>query len=278
LKDVIIMRAMTALDFAPQELIAPETFVILKDLEAYSEPEDDAVEEIDIRSKLQNFLNTSKHDVDLSEIDFNGSREEILDHFAELLADADARQESKQQESPKKSKKQLIKEQKEEELASLQKQGLSSVYKQLAKTLHPDLEQNQEVKAEKEVLMKKLTSAYKNNDLHSILTLEIEWMEKSGNAETKTSSDEQLKVYNSILKDQVADLERTLHELRYDPKYAPIAQYCQDPYMPPKNVMALSLKKLKSETKFNTETVNALLSAQAEHVLNAILDSYATFY
>lgn len=46
--------------------------------------------------------------------------------------------------SKPKTKKELIKEQKARELEILQNKGLNSIYKRLAKGLHPDLEQNLE--------------------------------------------------------------------------------------------------------------------------------------
>ncbi len=48
-----------------------------------------------------------------------------------------------------------------------------SFYRQLARTWHPDLEQDYKQRVLKESLIKQLTIAYKNNDLSELLSLEV---------------------------------------------------------------------------------------------------------
>lgn len=69
-------------------------------------------------------------------------------------------QEKEPIEKPK-SKKEINRELKAQKLADMQKQNLGQIYKQLAKVIHPDLEQDEELKNEKVELMKKLTDDYK---------------------------------------------------------------------------------------------------------------------
>jgi hypothetical protein len=90
--------------------------------------------------------------------------------------------------------------------------------------LHPDLEMDPLVKAEKEALMKKLTVAYDNQDLHTLLSLEITWMNRTAsNSESHVQeAEEQLSVYNALLKDQVKSLEEELDALFMHPKFMDI--------------------------------------------------------
>ena len=60
--------------------------------------------------------------------------------------------------------------------------------------------------------MKRLTSAYDNGDLHALLLLEMEWMNRTS-GQGKVQSDDQLKIYNSLLKDQIASLEENIISL-----------------------------------------------------------------
>lgn len=111
----------------------------------------------------------------------------------------------------------------------MQKRSLNTIYKQLAKTFHPDLEPDNEKKKQKEELMKKLTVAYEKSDLYMLLSLELEWMNNSGGI-AKSHSDEQLKIYNLILKDQVEELQRDIHFIWDFPKYYPLQRFYNESF------------------------------------------------
>ena len=130
---------------------------------------------------------------------------------------------SKEENKPK-SKNELLKEAKAQELEQLQKNGIGSIYKKMAKVYHPDLEQDPEKKADKEHRMKKLTEAYDNKDLYTLLSLEREWMDPS---EDKQNIDH-LKIFNSILKDQIKDLELEIEMISAHPKYIHIQSYIDE--------------------------------------------------
>lgn len=170
-------------------------------------------------------------EVDLSQVDSSDDEATIIRKLFQAVQAARENQQDKQKEhlagAKPKSKRELQKEMKQKELEALQKKGLGTVYKQLAKTLHPDLEQDPTLKSKKEKIMKRLTSAYENNDLHELLSIEIDWMGQTENAggQEKMQSDEQLKIYNSILKDQITDLELKLEMSHLNPKYISISNY-----------------------------------------------------
>lgn len=120
-----------------------------------------------------------------------------------------------------KSKRQSAKEARLQQAEEIRKKSLSTIYRQLAKVLHPDLEPDPERKQRKSALMQDLTSAYRNNDLHNLLRLELAWIEREeGDLERLT--DEKLAVYNQVLKEQTDELQWELDELPHHPRYQPI--------------------------------------------------------
>jgi hypothetical protein len=103
----------------------------------------------------------------------------------------------------------------------LRKRSVANIYKQLARVLHPDFERDSERQKEKVELMQELTEAYRQNDLHTLLRLEMQWIEnESGDVEHLT--EEKLGVYNEVLSGQVEGLEQRLRDLIFRPRYRPI--------------------------------------------------------
>jgi hypothetical protein len=101
------------------------------------------------------------------------------------------------------------------------KRSIANIYKQLARVLHPDLERDSERQKEKVQLMQELTAAYRQNDLHTLLRLEMQWIaNERDNLERLTEA--KLGVYNDVLAGQVEGLERRLRDLVFHPRYRPI--------------------------------------------------------
>jgi hypothetical protein len=86
--------------------------------------------------------------------------------------------------------------------------SITELYKELIKLLHPDLEQNETLKIEKEQLIKELTLAKENNDLHDMLVIKQKAYEIN-KAEIKFDSYslDTLKAYNKILKQKIDHLK-----------------------------------------------------------------------
>ena len=104
------------------------------------------------------------------------------------------------------------------------KRSIANIYKQLARVLHPDFERDSARQKQKGELMQELTVAFRQNDLHTLLRLEMEWIEnEGGNVERLT--DEKLSVYSEVLAGQVEGLERRLRDLALHPRYRPIVAY-----------------------------------------------------
>jgi hypothetical protein len=131
------------------------------------------------------------------------------------------RDEKVQQKAAKKSKnaKQLAHEKLQAEIAEAKKKNLSTIFRQLAKLFHPDLEQDEERRLEKEILMKELTIAFEAKDMHRLLMLELKWIHKE-NDHLASLTDDKLKIYLEILKEQAADLEREKYALVQHPQYS----------------------------------------------------------
>jgi hypothetical protein len=141
---------------------------------------------------------------------------EIQEEMASKIED-----DTEQNNNRKKTPKQLQKEIKRKEMEALRERNIKTIYKQLAKTLHPDLEPDETLRKEKEIVMQQLTAAYENEDLHTLLKLELQWIYKESNHLNELSNDK-LTLYNDVLKEQVEELEFQLDMLPKHPQYMPM--------------------------------------------------------
>ena len=101
------------------------------------------------------------------------------------------------------------------------KRSIATIYKQLARVLHPDLERDRDRQKQKMELMQELTAAFRENDLHTLLRLEMQWIEKEG-GDVERLTEEKLDVYNEFLNRQVEGLEQRLRDLVFRPRYRSI--------------------------------------------------------
>ncbi|MBA3816938.1 MAG: hypothetical protein H0X29_10575 [Parachlamydiaceae bacterium] len=252
----------------------PEVCAIFKDIVGVDFQELALLEMNNFKKNIEEKFKKEGVDIDLSNIDDNHYEFEIRSKISEALSEFREKMEEQQSKSqPKqKSKRELEKEKKAQELENVQKKGLSTIYKQLAKVVHPDLEQDPAKKSEKEVLMKRLTHAYDNNDLHALLALEIEWMNRSENDVTKNAqqSNEQLKIFNSLLKKQTESLEEELSMVCMNPKYFSIQDYLIDDFYTPIFQMQIDLRQAQSSLKEYREVAKKLLSKDPLKTLRAI--------
>lgn len=220
LKELLLLKIQEVINLYDINTVSVEVREMFQDLEGVSYEEYIAGEVSELQKSIKDDFGV---DLDLSSMGKGASQEEMLKHFMEAMQNAEM--EFKAEVKPKKkTKKELEREAKAQKLESLQKEGLGTIYKQLAKAFHPDLERDPQQKVEKEILMKQLTTAYDEKDLHTILSLEMEWMSRSGN-QGKNQTDDQLKVYISLLKEQVYTLEAEIDMVGLHPKYFPIHNF-----------------------------------------------------
>lgn len=234
LKDLIAsMLTHLTQHLLPSE-INPEIKNIFEDIMEFDFEEEMAKEIDSLKEDITRFGSEQGINIDLSEINEKDTKEEIMAKFQKAFfneLEKNGREPKKEPFSKikKKSQQQLKKEEKLKEIAEIQKKGLSTIYKQLAKALHPDLELDPSLKIEKEALMAKLTTAYDNQDLHTLLTLEINWMNRFSSTQTnRLLADEQLKIYNSILKDQTESLKNELDSLHLHARYFDLLQILEE--------------------------------------------------
>ena len=202
IKKMILNRLDTLFNANAIEESDEELSIILKEIVGNDYENRQEEEFASFKAKTEQLFEENGIDLDLSDLSekdgeaafFERLRSSTTEELFEKLFD-----QIRGETPPEmKSKKQLEEEKQEAELAFLQKKGISSLYKQLAKLFHPDLEQDPIRKKEKEDLMKVLTHAYKTADLHTLLSLEITWLGQS-KEHIKTRTDDQLKMYNKVL-------------------------------------------------------------------------------
>jgi hypothetical protein len=166
------------------------------------------------KSEIKEMFRKMGFDVNLDHIDIGMSREDILNMLT-----------SKMKEHSKKESDSTNEKEYEPEHIN---DNISVIYKQLAKVFHPDLEQDPNKKSKKEALMKQLTVAYGNNDLASMLQLEMTYFSKPG--KISETSQENIRIYNAILKDQIKKAENELDSLAMHSRYEVLRKYFQEKF------------------------------------------------
>ncbi|MBL9139105.1 MAG: hypothetical protein JNK85_24775 [Verrucomicrobiales bacterium] len=232
LKRLISHQLQMLLDYYG-DLDSPELETIYKTVQGKTLDESDREELESTRAQMQDLCDFMGIDMDLSEIKEGISEEQLNRKFEELEARLNAAQGqaefqaqsggSPRREKPK-SKRQLEREARDRAAEELRTRDIGRLYKQLAKLLHPDLEPDAARRQEKEAAMKRLTTAYKDGDLHTMLRLEVEWILQE-QADANRLTDEKLAIYNDVLKEQVFELEEELRNLSSHPRYQPLHRF-----------------------------------------------------
>jgi hypothetical protein len=198
--------------------------------------QEDDNEEFDfLREMIEQTARQAGVELDLSDLDPNGDPEEFERTVRERLGTASAlfgdmadSPEAAEKPRRKPTKAQAEKERKRLELEDAKNRDLKSLFKQLAKAFHPDLEPDPLLKEHKKVWMQRLNTAYAANDLREMLQLEMEWLGEEA-TNLATAGDEKLKVYCMVLKEQIDDLKRQTHHLPDEPQYGPLQRF-RDPF------------------------------------------------
>ena len=229
------------------------------------------------RQEMEATFNEFGIDIDLSDMKPGMSDEALAAKAAEMKTRLQEEIEKQQQSftpPPRgKTARQLEREKREKLAGELRKKTVATMYKQLARVLHPDLELDPERRRQKERLMQELTVAYSNNDMHTLLRLEMEWIQRE-EGEIERLTEEKLTVYNQTLKEQAQGLEQELRELPCDPRYQPIAVF-EGPFRAsvrddgPAEAYGLDRANASIEA-----SIRDLRSSNGLEILRAILRSY----
>lgn len=128
----------------------------------------------------------------------------------------------------RKSKQQLRREERERLLEEVRRKNIHHLYRQLAKVFHPDLEQDPARILQKEELMKQLTIAREQEDLLTMLQLELNWIQEEGRHPDQLTN-EKLHLYNITLKEQAEDLQEQINALFHHPRYEFLQGFAKSP-------------------------------------------------
>ena len=212
-----------------------------------------------LRAMMEETAREAGLEVDLSDIDLRQNPEEGMRKLHERLAAAKAA--AARPLSRKQTKSQIERERKQRAVEEAKQRDLKTIYKQLAKVLHPDLETNPDLRANKEEWMKRLTSAHAAGDLRELLRIEMEWLgEEASNL--AAAGDEKLKVYSLNLKEQIDDVKSRTFTLIDEPQYSSLRRIMDDfsRHIPRTDLLKQSLA---AKVRDNQELLNSLQKGDA---------------
>ena len=111
-----------------------------------------------------------------------------------------------------KTRKQLEREAKARLESERASQSIREVYRKLVSSLHPDREPDTTERARKTVLMQRVNQAYDKKDLLQLLELQLE-LELIDPSSSASLSEDRLKYFNKVLKEQLAELVREIEQI-----------------------------------------------------------------
>lgn len=148
-------------------------------------------------------------DLDLSSPDDLLARAQEKIHASQREFDAERQAREKRQTKRAKSAKQLAFEERQQAEAHQLSGSIREVYRKLASALHPDREADPRERDRKTALMQRVNQAYDKQNLLQLLELQLE-LEHIDQSAINNLSEDRLKHYNKILKDQLAELEQEI--------------------------------------------------------------------
>lgn len=146
-------------------------------------------------------------DLDLSSPDDILARAQAKMHELHTQYDADQQVREERRAKRTQSAKRLAHEARQQAEKRQLSQSIREVYRKLASALHPDREIDPQERDRKTALMQRANQAYDKNNLLQLLELQLE-LEHIDQSAINNISEDRLKHYNKILKDQVAELEQ----------------------------------------------------------------------
>lgn len=179
-----------------------------------STPEEDAAVLDEMREAMQEILG-----VELPQDMEFASPEDMYRHFQEQMRQeeerdrvreaAKAEHHAKRKQSPKRAAAQERARAEEAEVHL----SIREVYRKLASVLHPDREPDPVERERKAALMQRVNQAYASKSLLDLLELQLE-LEHIDQSILENVSDDRLKRWNKILKEQLRGLDQELAEVK----------------------------------------------------------------
>lgn len=197
-----------------------------------------------VRKGMKSMFDMMGVDVDINGFNQNMSEEEMARRMHEMKSKMRNQEAAKRQRASSSTKKETKQQVKERLAKEARDKSMSTIYKGLAKILHPDLEQDESKKGEKEELMKEVTSAYQNKDLHTLLKLELRILH-SDEPHLDKLSNEKIKAYNELLREQIEELDIQKQQLPEHSRYLPLHQFVDAPFQLFNFTFSRTLKEIK---------------------------------
>jgi hypothetical protein len=196
-------------------LMHGEDLAIAEIYERYNvqSPEEVSAAQEEIREAMQSMFGVEMpEDVDLA------SPEDVLRHVQEQLDQQDERERAHQKareeyhaERKKTPKRAAAEERARAEEAEVHL-SIREVYRKLASALHPDREADPIERERKAALMQRVNKAYASKSLLDLLEIQLE-LEHIDQATLDSVSEDRLKRWNKILKEQLQGLDQELFEV-----------------------------------------------------------------
>ncbi len=183
-----------------------------------------------------------------------------------MLAQQEAEREAaqRQREAQRSERKKTLKQQAAQARAQEENAEVSlsirQIYRKLASALHPDREPDPQERDRKTALMQRVNRAYENNSLLQLLELQLE-LEQIDQHALRNLSDDRLKHYNKILKEQVTELDQEVEHVETGFKQSYGISYLTD--VSPSTI----LRTLNNDIRLQQEYIDAL-----QHDLRMIND------
>lgn len=181
-----------------------------------------------MRSVLENMTRAMGLEIDLEGLDFAMDPEDMERELHQRLRGslpgfqhADG---VRQPRKRKPGKAALERERLRKEAEEAKQRDFKTLYKQLAKVLHPDLESDPALKTRKLEWMQRLTTAHAAGDLRDMLMIEMEWLGGEV-ANLAAASESKLRVYAMALKEQVATVRQQSQNLIAEPQYGILRRF-----------------------------------------------------
>jgi uncharacterized protein (DUF2267 family) len=206
----------------------------------------------EVKMNMQSMFDEMGVDVNIEDFNQSMSDEEMAKRMHEMKSKKLDQEAEERQHAATSTKKESKRQLKERLAKEAQDKSISTIYKGLAKILHPDMERDESKKQEKEELMKEVTSAYKNKDLHTLLKLELRVIH-SDEPHLEKLSNEKIKAYNDLLHQQIEEIEFQREHLPQHPRYSPLLQFVEAPYQLFKLNLLQTVEEIKRTLKGTQE-------------------------
>ncbi|MBN2744679.1 MAG: hypothetical protein JXR39_12365 [Marinilabiliaceae bacterium] len=168
----------------------------------------------------------------------------------------------------KKTKQQQKKEAERQQAAQADTSRLEKItkklYTDLVKKLHPDREHDDTLRAEKTEIMKEVTLAYNDNNIHALMHLHLAHMDDQQQSMLSQMADEQIKSYVKLLKQQSIQLQGEINSIKYRPETQMLHLLTCGTEVMQKNKLKREIESLKLRNHlFEESTIDAFKDLKA---------------